>query len=57
MIEFLVYLYFGKCVGLTSTACDLIKASLFTCGRRKSVKTTSAQKLRSADGPMTVACY
>jgi len=34
---------------------DLLKASLFTCGRCKSVKTTSTQKqTRSADEPMTV---
>eukprot|EP00816_Leptocylindrus_hargravesii_P002171 CAMPEP_0196818440 /NCGR_PEP_ID=MMETSP1362-20130617/65572_1 /TAXON_ID=163516 /ORGANISM="Leptocylindrus danicus, Strain CCMP1856" /LENGTH=298 /DNA_ID=CAMNT_0042196543 /DNA_START=20 /DNA_END=913 /DNA_ORIENTATION=+ len=34
---------------------DLLKASLFTCGRCKSTKTTSTQKqTRSADEPMTV---
>jgi transcription elongation factor S-II len=34
---------------------DLLKASLFTCGRCKSIKTTSTQKqTRSADEPMTV---
>lgn len=34
---------------------DLLTASLFTCGRCKSVKTTSTQKqTRSADEPMTV---
>ena len=34
---------------------DLLAASLFTCGRCKSVKTTSTQKqTRSADEPMTV---
>ena len=34
---------------------DLLKASLFTCGRCKSHKTTSTQKqTRSADEPMTV---
>lgn len=34
---------------------ELLKASLFTCGRCKSVKTTSTQKqTRSADEPMTV---
>lgn len=34
---------------------DLLNASLFTCGRCKSVKTTSTQKqTRSADEPMTV---
>jgi transcription elongation factor S-II len=34
---------------------DLLRASLFTCGRCKSIKTTSTQKqTRSADEPMTV---
>jgi transcription elongation factor S-II len=34
---------------------DLLRASLFTCGRCKSTKTTSTQKqTRSADEPMTV---
>jgi transcription elongation factor S-II len=34
---------------------DLLKASLFTCARCKSIKTTSTQKqTRSADEPMTV---
>jgi transcription elongation factor S-II len=34
---------------------DLLSASLFTCGRCKSIKTTSTQKqTRSADEPMTV---
>ena len=34
---------------------DLLEASLFTCGRCKSIKTTSTQKqTRSADEPMTV---
>ena len=34
---------------------ELLKASLFTCGRCKSTKTTSTQKqTRSADEPMTV---
>jgi len=34
---------------------DLLNASLFTCGRCKSTKTTSTQKqTRSADEPMTV---
>ena len=34
---------------------DLLKASLFTCGRCKSTKTTSTQKqTRLADEPMTV---
>ena len=35
---------------------ELLKASLFTCGRCKSTKTTSTQKqTRSADEPMTVS--
>lgn len=34
---------------------EMLKASLFTCGRCKSIKTTSTQKqTRSADEPMTV---
>lgn len=37
---------------------DLLKASLFTCGRCKSAKTTSTQKqTRSADEPMTVFVF
>jgi transcription elongation factor S-II len=37
---------------------ELLKASLFTCGRCKSVKTTSTQKqTRSADEPMTVFVF
>jgi len=37
---------------------DLLKASLFTCGRCKSEKTTSTQKqTRSADEPMTVFVF
>ena len=37
---------------------DLLAASLFTCGRCKSTKTTSTQKqTRSADEPMTVSLY
>lgn len=37
---------------------DLLNASLFTCGRCKSVKTTSTQKqTRSADEPMTVFVF
>ena len=37
---------------------DLLKASLFTCGRCKSTKTTSTQKqTRSADEPMTVFVF
>jgi len=42
----------NKMCGITG---DLLKASLFTCGRCKSIKTTSTQKqTRSADEPMTV---
>jgi transcription elongation factor S-II len=37
---------------------DLLQASLFTCGRCKSIKTTSTQKqTRSADEPMTVFVF
>mmetsp|Transcript_26316 Transcript_26316/g.44915 ORF Transcript_26316/g.44915 Transcript_26316/m.44915 type:complete len:314 (+) Transcript_26316:191-1132(+) len=37
---------------------DMLKASLFTCGRCKSTKTTSTQKqTRSADEPMTVFVF
>lgn len=37
---------------------DLLRASLFTCGRCKSTKTTSTQKqTRSADEPMTVFVF
>mmetsp|Transcript_28461 Transcript_28461/g.51430 ORF Transcript_28461/g.51430 Transcript_28461/m.51430 type:complete len:312 (+) Transcript_28461:157-1092(+) len=37
---------------------DMLKASLFTCGRCKSIKTTSTQKqTRSADEPMTVFVF
>jgi transcription elongation factor S-II len=37
---------------------DLLKATLFTCGRCKSTKTTSTQKqTRSADEPMTVFVF
>lgn len=37
---------------------ELLKASLFTCGRCKSTKTTSTQKqTRSADEPMTVFVF
>lgn len=37
---------------------DLLKASLFTCSRCKSIKTTSTQKqTRSADEPMTVFVF
>jgi transcription elongation factor S-II len=36
----------------------LLEASLFTCGRCKSIKTTSTQKqTRSADEPMTVFVF
>lgn len=42
----------NKQCGITG---DLLKASLFTCSRCKSIKTTSTQKqTRSADEPMTV---
>ena len=42
----------NKQCGITG---DLLNASLFTCGRCKSIKTTSTQKqTRSADEPMTV---
>jgi transcription elongation factor S-II len=42
----------NKMCGITG---ELLKASLFTCGRCKSIKTTSTQKqTRSADEPMTV---
>jgi transcription elongation factor S-II len=37
---------------------ELLKASLFTCSRCKSTKTTSTQKqTRSADEPMTVFVF
>uniref|UniRef100_A0A7S2YJE2 TFIIS-type domain-containing protein n=1 Tax=Entomoneis paludosa TaxID=265537 RepID=A0A7S2YJE2_9STRA len=37
---------------------ELLQASLFTCGRCKSTKTTSTQKqTRSADEPMTVFVF
>lgn len=37
---------------------ELLQASLFTCGRCKSIKTTSTQKqTRSADEPMTVFVF
>ena len=37
---------------------EMLKASLFTCGRCKSIKTTSTQKqTRSADEPMTVLVF
>lgn len=45
----------GKINEMCGIKGDLLKASLFTCGRCKSVKTTSTQKqTRSADEPMTV---
>ena len=37
---------------------DLLRASLFTCGRCKSQKTTSTQKeTRNADGSMTMTVF
>lgn len=45
----------GKINEMCGIKGDLLKASLFTCGRCKSSKTTSTQKqTRSADEPMTV---
>ncbi|KAL7440846.1 hypothetical protein ACHAXM_007517 [Skeletonema potamos] len=45
----------GKINEMCGIKGELLKASLFTCGRCKSVKTTSTQKqTRSADEPMTV---
>lgn len=45
----------GKINEMCGIKGDLLKASLFTCGRCKSTKTTSTQKqTRSADEPMTV---
>jgi transcription elongation factor S-II len=45
----------GKINEMCGIKGDLLQASLFTCGRCKSVKTTSTQKqTRSADEPMTV---
>ncbi|EJK69212.1 hypothetical protein THAOC_09547 [Thalassiosira oceanica] len=45
----------GKINEICGIKGDLLKASLFTCGRCKSTKTTSTQKqTRSADEPMTV---
>lgn len=45
----------GKINEMCGIKGDLLKASLFTCGRCKSIKTTSTQKqTRSADEPMTV---
>eukprot|EP00574_Skeletonema_japonicum_P013238 CAMPEP_0201721536 /NCGR_PEP_ID=MMETSP0593-20130828/6187_1 /ASSEMBLY_ACC=CAM_ASM_000672 /TAXON_ID=267983 /ORGANISM="Skeletonema japonicum, Strain CCMP2506" /LENGTH=321 /DNA_ID=CAMNT_0048212365 /DNA_START=86 /DNA_END=1048 /DNA_ORIENTATION=+ len=48
----------GKINEMCGIKGDLLKASLFTCGRCKSVKTTSTQKqTRSADEPMTVFVF
>ena len=45
----------GKINEICGIKGELLKASLFTCGRCKSTKTTSTQKqTRSADEPMTV---
>lgn len=45
----------GKINEMCGIKGELLKASLFTCGRCKSTKTTSTQKqTRSADEPMTV---
>jgi transcription elongation factor S-II len=45
----------GKINEICGIKDDLLQASLFTCGRCKSIKTTSTQKqTRSADEPMTV---
>jgi transcription elongation factor S-II len=45
----------GKINKMCGIKGDLLQASLFTCGRCKSIKTTSTQKqTRSADEPMTV---
>lgn len=45
----------GKINEMCGIKGDLLRASLFTCGRCKSIKTTSTQKqTRSADEPMTV---
>jgi len=48
----------GKINEMCGIKGDLLKASLFTCGRCKSIKTTSTQKqTRSADEPMTVFVF
>jgi len=48
----------GKINDMCGIKGDLLKASLFTCGRCKSIKTTSTQKqTRSADEPMTVFVF
>mmetsp|Transcript_35130 Transcript_35130/g.74125 ORF Transcript_35130/g.74125 Transcript_35130/m.74125 type:complete len:317 (-) Transcript_35130:128-1078(-) len=48
----------GKINDMCGIKGDLLKASLFTCGRCKSTKTTSTQKqTRSADEPMTVFVF
>ena len=48
----------GKINEMCGITGDLLLASLFTCGRCKSIKTTSTQKqTRSADEPMTVFVF
>jgi|AntRauTorckE5430_2_1112549.scaffolds.fasta_scaffold04531_3 transcription elongation factor S-II len=48
----------GKINEMCGIKGDLLLASLFTCGRCKSIKTTSTQKqTRSADEPMTVFVF
>lgn len=48
----------GKINEMCGIKGELLKASLFTCGRCKSTKTTSTQKqTRSADEPMTVFVF
>jgi transcription elongation factor S-II len=48
----------GKINEMCGITGELLKASLFTCNRCKSTKTTSTQKqTRSADEPMTVFVY
>lgn len=48
----------GKINDMCGIKGDMLKASLFTCGRCKSTKTTSTQKqTRSADEPMTVFVF
>lgn len=48
----------GKINDMCGIKGEMLKASLFTCGRCKSTKTTSTQKqTRSADEPMTVFVF
>lgn len=48
----------GKINDMCGIKGDMLNASLFTCGRCKSIKTTSTQKqTRSADEPMTVFVF